>query len=279
MIQTLDAALTREVLTDANAAYRTQAVELLIAALVAALGQHTGAAACRLELEGHGREALFDELDASRTLGWLTSHYPVAFAVEATPAATLAGVKDALRAVPNKGLGFGVLRHYGDDATRAALARVARPRVTFNYLGQFDAPRDAALVPRFGGAGRERDPAGPLGNALAIHAYVDANGERALKVHWVYGATQFDRATIDALAARFDAALRALAAACRARVAERGAGATPATIRSRARAASRRRRSTGCRSMRARSTTSIRCRRCSRAYCSIRCSRRSARRT
>lgn len=227
VIQTLDAALTREVLTDANAAYRTQAVELLIAALVAALGQHTGAAACRLELEGHGREALFDELDASRTLGWLTSHYPVAFAVEATPAATLAGVKDALRAVPNKGLGFGVLRHYGDDATRAALARVARPRVTFNYLGQFDAPRDAALVPRFGGAGRERDPAGPLGNALAIHAYVDANGERALKVHWVYGATQFDRATIDALAARFDAALRALAAACRARVAERGAGATP----------------------------------------------------
>ncbi|MGV5624549.1 condensation domain-containing protein, partial [Burkholderia pseudomallei] len=185
VIQTLDAALTREVLTDANAAYRTQAVELLIAALVAALGQHTGAAACRLELEGHGREALFDELDASRTLGWLTSHYPVAFAVEATPAATLAGVKDALRAVPNKGLGFGVLRHYGDDATRAALARVARPRVTFNYLGQFDAPRDAALVPRFGGAGRERDPAGPLGNALAIHAYVGANGERALKVHWV----------------------------------------------------------------------------------------------
>lgn len=76
----------------------------------------------------------------------------MAFAVEATPAATLAGVKDALRAVPNKGLGFGVLRHYGDDATRAALARVARPRVTFNYLGQFDAPRDAALVPRFGGA-------------------------------------------------------------------------------------------------------------------------------
>ncbi|MCS6511091.1 non-ribosomal peptide synthetase [Burkholderia thailandensis] len=227
VIQTLDPSLTRDVLTDANAAYRTHAVELLIAALVSALGRRTGAASCRLELEGHGREALFDDIDASRTLGWLTSHYPVAFAVEATPAATLAGVKDALRAVPNKGLGFGVLRHYGDDATRAALAQVARPRVTFNYLGQFDAPRDAALVPRFGGAGRERDPAGPLGNALAIHAYVDANDDRALKVHWVYGATQFDRATIDALAAQFDAALRALAAACRARVAERGAGATP----------------------------------------------------
>ncbi|AOJ10270.1 non-ribosomal peptide synthetase [Burkholderia mayonis] len=227
VIQTLDAALTRDVLTEANAAYRTHAVELLVAALVAALGRHAGAASCRLELEGHGREALFDDIDASRTLGWLTSHYPVAFAVEATPAATLAGVKDALRAVPNKGLGFGVLRHYGDDATRAALAAVARPRVTFNYLGQFDAPRDAALVPRFGGAGRERDPAGPIGNALAIHAYVDANDGRALKVHWVYGATQFDRATIDALAAQFDAALRALAAACAARIAERGAGATP----------------------------------------------------
>ncbi|SAL39736.1 non-ribosomal peptide synthetase [Caballeronia telluris] len=225
--QTLDAGLTRAALSEANAAYRTQTVELLIAALAHALGAQAGRGACRLELEGHGREALFDELDASRTPGWLTSHFPVALPVEASPAGTLAAVKDALRAVPHKGLGFGVLRHYGDDATRAALSRMTRPRVTFNYLGQFDAPRDAALVPRFGGAGCERDPEGPLGNALAIHAYLDADGPRTLKLHWVYAATQFDRATIEALAARFAKALGDIAAACAARLAKTGAGATP----------------------------------------------------
>jgi len=222
--QTLDATLTRAALTDANAAWRTQTVELLIAALAHAIG-----ATCRIELEGHGREPLFDDIDASRTLGWLTSHYPVLVPVEATPAATLAAAKDTLRAVPHKGLGFGVLRHYGDDATRASLEALPRPRVTFNYLGQFDShdARDAAFAPRFGGAGCERDPAGPLGNALAIHAYVDDQAERTLKLHWVYGSTQFERATIEALAQRFESTLADIVAACAERIASKGAGATP----------------------------------------------------
>ncbi|WP_175688127.1 non-ribosomal peptide synthetase [Burkholderia anthina] len=229
VVQTIDAALTRAALTDAHAAYRTQTIELLGAALALALTEANGAASCRVELEGHGREALFDDADASRTIGWLTSHYPVTLPVGATARDTLCAVKDTLRAVPHKGLGFGVLAHYGDAATRAALAAVPRPRVTFNYLGQFDAPRDATLVPRFGGTGTERDPQGPLGNTLAIHAYLDTDrdGARTLKVHWVYGAPQFERATIDAFAERFANALRALADACASRVAHRGGGATP----------------------------------------------------
>ncbi|WP_322083135.1 non-ribosomal peptide synthetase [Burkholderia sp. BCC1972] len=229
VVQTIDAALTRAALTDAHAAYRTQAIEVLGAALALALAGARDAASCRVELEGHGREALFDDADASRTIGWLTSHYPVTLPVAATARDTLCAVKDTLRAVPHKGLGFGVLAHYGDAATRAALAAVPRPRVTFNYLGQFDAPRDATLVPRFGGTGVERDPQGPLGNTLAIHAYLDTDrdGARTLKVHWVYGAPQFERATIDAFAERFASALRELVDACASRVAHRGAGATP----------------------------------------------------
>ena len=229
VVQTIDAAVTRAALTDAHAAYRTQTIELLGAALALALAGVSGAASCRVELEGHGREALFDDVDASRTIGWLTSHYPVTLPVAATASDTLCAVKDTLRAVPHKGLGFGVLAHYGDAATRAALAAVPRPRVTFNYLGQFDAPRDATLVPRFGGTGVERDPQGPLGNTLAIHAYLDTDrdGARTLKVHWVYGAPQFERATIDAFAERFAAALRELVDACASRVAHRGGGATP----------------------------------------------------
>ncbi|WP_175920443.1 non-ribosomal peptide synthetase [Burkholderia pyrrocinia] len=230
VMQTIDAALTRAALTDAHAAYRTQTIELLGAALALALsGARGGGASCRIELEGHGREALFDDADASRTIGWLTSHYPVTLPVEATASDTLCAVKDTLRAVPHKGLGFGVLAHYGDPATRAALAAVPRPPVTFNYLGQFDAPRDATLVPRFGGTGVERDRQGPLGNTLAIHAYLDMDrdGARTLKVHWVYGAPQFERATIDAFAERFAAALRELIDACASRVAHRGGGATP----------------------------------------------------
>ncbi|MBN3821838.1 hypothetical protein G3N57_37395, partial [Paraburkholderia sp. Se-20369] len=233
VVQTIAAALTRAALPDAHAAYRTQTIELLAAALAITLagGREGGQtpASCRVELEGHGREALFDDADPSRTIGWLTSHYPVSLPVAASARDTLCAIKDTLRAVPHKGLGFGVLAHYGDAATPAALAAVPRPRVTFTYLGQFDAPRDATLVPRFGGAGVERDPQGPLGNTLAIHAYLDDghDGARTLKLHWVYGAPQFARATVDAIAARFAAALRELVDACTKRIAQRGGGATP----------------------------------------------------
>ena len=164
-------------------------------------------------------------MDASRTIGWLTSHYPVTLPVAATASDTLCG-RHAARRAATRGLASGAraLRRCGDAC--GAGRRV--PRVTFNYLGQFDAPRDATLVPRFGGTGVERDPQGPLGNTLAIHAYLDTDrdGARTLKVHWLYGAPQFERATIDDLpnASRRRCASRRRV---RVRVAHRGGGATP----------------------------------------------------
>ncbi|WP_153101843.1 non-ribosomal peptide synthetase [Paraburkholderia hayleyella] len=235
--QRFDADLTRVLLTEANAAWRTQTLELLLAALVQALapaqrqpypeaeaGEAAPSSPLLLELEGHGREALFDEIDLSRTLGWLTSHYPVALPVCERVTDTLCALKDTLRAVPHKGLGFGVLRYLGDAPTRAALAALPRPCITFNYLGQFEAAREAALLPQFGGVGAERDPAGPLSNALALHAHIDA--ARTLSVHWVYSTAMFERATIETLMQRFDATLRTLLGACVERVAQHGAGAT-----------------------------------------------------
>ncbi|WP_109480692.1 non-ribosomal peptide synthetase [Paraburkholderia sp. C35] len=224
---TIDVTLTHTLLTDANAAWRTQTIDLLVAALAHTLGESVDTDALLIELEGHGREALFEDFDASRAIGWLTSHYPVALPVGASGTDTLAAVKDALRAVPNKGVGFGVLRYLADEATRAALAALPRPRVTFNYLGQFgDAANDHALAARFGGAGCERDPAGPMSNALAIHAHID--GTRKLKVHWVYSAAMFDAGTVEKLARTFEATLREIASRCIERVSKRGASATPA---------------------------------------------------
>jgi amino acid adenylation domain-containing protein/non-ribosomal peptide synthase protein (TIGR01720 family) len=224
---TIDTTLTQTLLTEANAAWRTQTLDLLVAALAHTLGASVEANSLLIELEGHGREALFEDFDASRSIGWLTSHYPVALPVGASGADTLTAVKDALRAVPNKGVGFGVLRYLADDATRATLAALPRPRVTFNYLGQFgEASNDRALSGRFGGAGCERDPAGPMSNALAIHAHID--GARKLKVHWVYSASMFEAGTIEKLARTFETTLRDITARCIERVSTRGASATPA---------------------------------------------------
>ncbi len=97
-----------------------------------------------IQLEGHGREALFDDIDLTRTVGWFTSLYPLRL----TPAnieeaagqgASIKAIKEQLRAVPHKGLGYGVLRYLADEPTRQRHGRRCRQApVTFNYLGQFD---------------------------------------------------------------------------------------------------------------------------------------------
>lgn len=225
LVRGVDPQLTQALLTDANAAWRTQTQDFLLAALAYAIGDASASGTCLVELEGHGREALFDDIDASRTLGWLTSHYPMALPVGPSLIGTLTAVKDAMRAIPNRGLGLGVLRHLGDEATRAQLAALPRPQVTFNYLGRFEAVRGERFAARFGGVGCERDPAGPMANALAVHAFVDET--RALRVHWVYSTDVFDDGSIAALAARFEDALASLVAECRKRVATEGGGATP----------------------------------------------------
>ena len=77
---------TRQVLQQAPAAYRTQVNDLLLTALARALCDWTGDSTALIQLEGHGREDLFDTLDLTRTVGWFTSLFPV----KLTPAADLA---------------------------------------------------------------------------------------------------------------------------------------------------------------------------------------------
>jgi non-ribosomal peptide synthase protein (TIGR01720 family) len=92
-----------------------------------------------IDLEGHGREELIAEVDHSRTVGWFTSMYPVVLeqVPGAEPGASLKAVKEQLRGVPNRGIGYGLLRYLHAGA-QGRLADLPKPEVTFNYLGQFD---------------------------------------------------------------------------------------------------------------------------------------------
>ena len=65
-------------------------------------------------LEGHGREDIAAGIDTSRTVGWFTSLYPVVLEVPASPGADalIKSVKEQLRRVPDKGMGYGVLKIY-----------------------------------------------------------------------------------------------------------------------------------------------------------------------
>ena len=92
-------------------------------------------------MEGHGREDLFDNMDLSRTIGWFTTIYPIVLALPESmeAGASIKSVKEQLRAIPNNGLGYGVLRYPQTlDDTAQQLAAASQPQILFNYLGQFD---------------------------------------------------------------------------------------------------------------------------------------------
>ncbi|MFE7577975.1 amino acid adenylation domain-containing protein [Streptomyces sp. NPDC057521] len=205
----LDAELTRALLRDVPAAYRTQVNDVLLTALAAVLADWTGGDAVAVELEGHGRENLFDDIDLSRTAGWFTTLFPVVLPVSGESwGARLKAVKETLRAVPEAGIGYGALRYLTEGAD---LGR-GRCQVGFNYHGNFDVATSDGLVRGLLSSpvpDRSADLTRP--NVLEIIGMVR---DGRLEFSWEYSAGLHDEETIAALAARFTAALADIVAHC-----------------------------------------------------------------
>nr|WP_244216303.1 non-ribosomal peptide synthase/polyketide synthase [Pseudomonas daroniae] len=219
----LDQACTRQLLQDAPAAYRTQVNDLLLSALVRVLARWTGHNEVLVQLEGHGREDIFEPVDLTRTVGWFTSMYPVKLTAESTLEASIKRVKEQLRAIPNKGIGFGALRYLGDESARTCLAGLPTPRITFNYLGQFDSsfdvqpqpagthPGQAFLTPASESAGDSQSAQAPLGNWLSINGQV-YGGE--LSLDWSFSRDMFKTDTIAWLADEYARELKQVIEHC-----------------------------------------------------------------
>jgi amino acid adenylation domain-containing protein/non-ribosomal peptide synthase protein (TIGR01720 family) len=209
----LDAEQTRQLLQQAPRAYRTQVNDLLLTALARTVCRWTGQDSTLIQLEGHGREELFEGVDLTRTVGWFTSLFPVSLRPASALSASIKTIKEQLRAVPDKGLGYGVLRYLGEPAVRAELAALAAPRITFNYLGQFDRQFDdgALFVPSSEGSGAAQHARAPLANWLTVEGQV-YGGE--LSLNWGFSERMFKQQTIETLAADYLAELRTLIEHC-----------------------------------------------------------------
>ena len=209
----LDVATTRALLQQAPAAYHTQINDLLLTALGRALAAATGASELRVDLEGHGREELGPDIDVSRTVGWFTTLFPLRLSIRnGEPGADIRAVKEALRGLPLRGLDYGLLA-YLVPAAAAELAAAPRAQICFNYLGQLDASLSTELVRGLADVdvGPIHGPTRARPYAISIDSFV-AGG--ALELRCSFGARQFRRATIEALAAAVIAALRDVVAHC-----------------------------------------------------------------
>ncbi|MBB5393235.1 non-ribosomal peptide synthase protein (TIGR01720 family)/amino acid adenylation domain-containing protein, partial [Herbaspirillum sp. SJZ130] len=221
----LDAAQTQALLKQAPAAYRTRINDLLLAALGRALGQWGGMAQLLITLEGHGREQLengSEAPDVSRTIGWFTSVMPVALPTAGEWPTLIRAVKSLLRSLPDNGIGYGLLRQWGEDAQREALRRMPKPALAFNYLGQFDGNfrEEGGWQPAPESPGASRDPGAPLGCELSINGQV-VGGELRLEIS--YSRQRYQAATVQRLASTLETALHELIAHC----ASSAGGVTP----------------------------------------------------
>ena len=130
----LTSEMTQKLLTQANRAYHTEINDLLLVALAYTLQHWQGSNIQGITLEGHGREHLDETVDLSRTVGWFTSLYPVKLELKENLSESIKHIKEALRSIPNKGIGYGALHVQGGEFLKEAVL----PPISFNYLGQFD---------------------------------------------------------------------------------------------------------------------------------------------
>lgn len=212
---TLSVAETQALLQKVPAAYQTQINDVLLTALVQVFEQWTGSNTLLIDLEGHGREEIFDNVDLSRTVGWFTSHFPVLLLGEASQLGNaLKAVKEQLRCIPNRGIGYGILRYLSSElAIRSKLQALPQAEVSFNYLGQSDQvfSESSLFAPAQESSGLTRSLQGKRSYLLEVTGIIAAG---QLRVNWTYSEAIHRSRTVEHLAESFIKVLRSLIAHC-----------------------------------------------------------------
>ncbi|MPM57549.1 Gramicidin S synthase 1 [bioreactor metagenome] len=130
----IDEETLNNLIEKSNEIYNIDLNEVLIIGLVLTLNKLNKKDEIILELERHGREAINDYIDVSRTVGWFTSMYPAYFNIEyGDMEDNIKSLKEQLKNIPNKGFNYSILKFlkkvFKEDETKY---------VRFNYLGDFD---------------------------------------------------------------------------------------------------------------------------------------------
>ncbi|MFI1414762.1 amino acid adenylation domain-containing protein [Streptomyces sp. NPDC020707] len=194
----LPAAPTAALLRQAAALRGAEPEHLMLAALARTLTEATGGDTCVIDVERHGREPLFDDVDLTRTVGWFTSVQPLTITrpESDTTDAWVDVVAEHTRTPAGRGIGHGLARYL-----RAGGVGAPPAQVSFNYHGRRDTPQasDAPLRPLPRTYGDPVDPGQRRSHLVEIEAAV-LDGE--LHLEWRYAGDHFDAGTVRGLAER-----------------------------------------------------------------------------
>ncbi|GLW90659.1 hypothetical protein Aglo03_14750 [Actinokineospora globicatena] len=166
--------VTDALLTTIPTAFHTGPSEILLAAFGRAVAAWRGTSepTTLVTVEAHGREQhVVAGADLSRTVGWFTTQYPVRLDATGDAAATVKRVKQHLADLPDRGIGYGLLRHFTDSGLDA----FPEPQILFNYMGRVVPPAHDPLgvsALGFGGVIPSADPGLPAAAALVVNAVI-----------------------------------------------------------------------------------------------------------
>ncbi|WP_182274853.1 non-ribosomal peptide synthetase [Bacillus velezensis] len=216
--QTVSFTLTEEetsvLLQQVNRAYHTDTQDILLTAAALALRDWTGGGRLRIAMEGHGREHIMPELDISRTVGWFTSMYPVLIDLNTAGAelgTAVKTVKDTLGRIPDKGIGYGILKYMTPPEQKTIRFRQA-PEISFNYLGQFNDTEDQHTFSLSGlASGHDITPTWQREQAVEMSAMA---AQHKLHFSLSYPPSRFRKETMEQLLQTLQQYLRDIMAHC-----------------------------------------------------------------
>ncbi len=208
----LDPEATRLLLQTAPTAASNRIEAVMLTALVQTLAGWTGSRSLLVELERHGREDLFGDVDLSRTVGWFTMTFPVLLELPEESEDEVQAIHQQLEITPRRGIGYGLLRYLSPEPRiRQRMASLPRPEVSLNYMGRLDRILPPRPDPLFDFAnesiGPSRSQRGRFRHRLTINGgIVDSR----LNLKWTFSRAYYRRSTIEDLIGNFCSRLQAL---------------------------------------------------------------------
>jgi amino acid adenylation domain-containing protein/non-ribosomal peptide synthase protein (TIGR01720 family) len=205
---------TEKLLRQVNKAYNTEINDVLLTSLGLAIKDWSGTDKVLINLEGHGREQDLLNINIARTVGWFTSIYPVI--LDVTQASDIAlqiiSIKENLRQIPNKGIGYGILRYLTPQEAKENVILNREPEIIFNYLGQFDQDQNKERFQM------SRFPSGNTISQQAERSYaleiIGVILDGKLSITFNYNKDGYDKPTLQKLANSFNKYLKNIIEHC-----------------------------------------------------------------
>ncbi|BCE07341.1 non-ribosomal peptide synthetase [Bacillus paralicheniformis] len=187
--------VTAKLLRNANKAYNTEINDILLTALIAAVRDITGENKLKVMMEGHGREDILDGVDITRTIGWFTTVYPVFIDLgeEKEISQNIKMVKETLRKIPNKGIGYGVLKYMTEELQKIQ----TQAPLSFNYFGEMNNDMNRKVFSQ-----SPFSPGESIGGKIARHCAVEMNAislNGELTIYTTFNQDQYQTSAIEQL--------------------------------------------------------------------------------